>query len=181
MNRPIRIAIATLSLTAVGLAGSLAPASAEEMPPSCDKTALTAAAASARTDERAAKRAFTTYTHSSMKQQSRQLKRSEVRDAKIAAKVARQAAKDARDAAGTEEAAQARTEARQAEAAARTEAREARTALRAGRKEMRNLVKAERTRLKAEWDAAKDAFHAARTEAENCEEAPAPAPEEPMA
>lgn len=180
MRHAVRATIATLTLTAAGLAGSLSPASAENAPAPCDKAALTAAAANASTDERTAKKAYTTYTHTSVQQLSHQVKRSEVREARAAAEAARQAAKVARKAAGTAEAKQARTEAHQAASTARTEAREARVALHADRAQMRTLIKAERSRLKAEWDAAKAARDAARTEADGCEEAPT-TPEEPMA
>ncbi len=76
-NRSRRLA-ATATLLIAGLAGSIAPAAAaDEAPTGCDLTALTSAVDAASAQSRAAQKAYTTHTRTSMKALAVQLKAKE--------------------------------------------------------------------------------------------------------
>jgi predicted NBD/HSP70 family sugar kinase len=151
-------------LTLVGLAGATAPASADEPAPSCDPVVLDAALTKAQADARAAQKAYTTHTKTSMQALVKQLKAREVAEARAAEREARRLAAAARKDADL------RDEAKAARETARVEAKEAARALRASVATLKKQVKAERVVLKAQWDAAKEALQELRRTAEKCAE-----------
>lgn len=176
---PRRLAAAT-TLIIAGLAGSIAPAAATgETPAPCDPAALSTAVDTASAQARAAQKAYTTHTRTSMKALVAQLKARETREARVAAAKAEaaeaQGRKAERDNAGSEAVRQARVEARAAAAKARVEAREAARVRRASKGQLLAIVKAERVRLKAAWTQAKSSLADARRAAAACE-SPAEAP-----
>ncbi len=176
MSHSIRRAVAAGALTAIALTGAVAPANAADPATDCDPAVVNAAVNTASADARAAQLAFTTHTSTSMKALAKQLKRTEVREAKAAARQARSLARVAARTSDKQARSEARAAAKAAHVAARAEAKEAARVRRANRATMLALIKADRVRLKAQWDAAKLVLQAARAHADECAAA---APQEP--
>ena len=182
MKHMIRRAVVTGAITAIGAVGLASPASAEEVPLSCDAAVLTAALDAAKADARVAQQAFTSYNSTSMKALAKQVKAEEQREAKAADRKADLLAGKAdgvQDKAARQEALVA---AKAARTLARAEAKEAAQAMRASRAEMRSIIKVNRVQLKAEWTAAKVALEELEAYAEACAQTPVEEPvvEEPV-
>lgn len=170
MNKTIRRAFAAGAITAIGFTGAIVPAHADATAPACDLVAIGAAVEAASTEARVAQEAFTTHTKTSMQALVKQVKTTEVREARAAARKAGQLARKASKLAGTRAAKEARAAAKAARATARSEAREAAKIGRASVARLHAIIKADRDRLKAEWTAAKVALHKLQAQAEDCTE-----------
>lgn len=167
-------ACAAVVLTLVGVDVATTPVSASVAATSCDPVVVQAALTQAEADARAAQKAYTTHTRTSMQALVKQLKSREVVEARAAEREARRLAAAARKDADL------RDEAKAARDAARAEAKEAARTLRASVAALKKQVKAERAVLKAQWDAAKKALQEQRRVAEDCAEADSPeSPETP--
>jgi hypothetical protein len=173
MNTTFRRALVAGALS-TALLGGTTSAHAEVADLGCDDDAVTAAVATATSEEQAAKQAFVTFTRSNAHQKVALLKSAELREAREAAREERKAIREA--AKGRVKALQkgefkenlgALKEARKV---AREEAKEAREVARASKRELKVLVKAERKELKAAWEAAKDALEELREHAASCDE-----------
>ena len=172
MTHAIRRAFAVGAITAIGAVGFAAPANAEEVPLSCDAVVLTAALEAAELEVRAARRAFTTHTSTSMKVLAKQARAEENREARVADRKADRLAEKADGAEGRAARREAIAAAKAARETARTEAREAARMERASRAEMRATIKLDRKQLKAEWTAAKVALEELEVYAQACAEIP---------
>lgn len=160
-------------ITLIGVAGATAPASANDAAPSCDPVAVQASLTQAEADARAAQKAFTTHTKTSMKALVKRVRTTEKAEARAAAKQAKALASAARKDPSLRDAAKV------AQAVAKAEAKEAARAQRASYATLKRQVRVDRAVLKAQWDAAKVTLEGARQLAEDCPLAPpvTPTPE----
>jgi hypothetical protein len=166
MTKNVRRALAAGAITAIGFSGTVVPAHAVDAA-TCDPVTLSVAIESATAQARAAQKAFTTHTSTSMQALAGQLHTTEAREARAAARKANQLARKAAKLDGKAGKA-ARQAAKAARAVARAEAREAARLQRAGTAQLRAIIKTDRDRLKAEWTAAKVALARLKAQAEGC-------------
>lgn len=174
IRRGVTVAAVTV---AIGAGAFAAPASAHHSEDlGCDPAVVTAAIDAATADARAAQKAYTSHTKTSMQSLAKKLKSHEKAEATSADKKADRLAAKAAKLEG-----EARKEAREAAKAARevarAEAKESARIQRASAAELRKAVKAERKVLKAEWDVAKAALAELKEHADQCAEPETETPE----
>ena len=134
-------ATVSAALVVSGLSGQAPTAQAAGAAPTCDQAALNAAVVTAAANERAAHKAYTVYTHTSMKVLAEQLKAGRIKKAR-----------------------EARIKGHQSHKTRTHQARVRGTS----KPQILNAIKAERARLKAVWDAARKDLRTARTAAAAC-------------
>jgi hypothetical protein len=170
MTNTLRRTFAAGTLTMVGLTALVAPASAE-VPEDVTCENIAAAISTAEGEVRAAQKAFTVHTRTSVHALIAQRKIKEQREAVVATrKAARLTARAARST-GTEAVAVRKAAAAARKVAAR-EKREAAAVRRASKVALVQLIRAERKQLRASWVAAKVARAELVALQETCTTAP---------